>query len=52
MRVNAPAVCCALCAIELYPGAPCYCFEGRRVCPACLGAYARILFRDALEVAE
>ena len=52
MKVHGPAGWCALCGIELYPGSHCYRFEGQRVCPDCLAAYARSLFRDALEVLE
>lgn len=52
MKVNEPTGWCALCGIELYPGLHCYRFEGQWVCPACLTAYARILFRDQLEVVE
>lgn len=50
MTDHQPAACCALCGIELYPGSSCYCMEGRHICPDCLTAYARMLFRDAMEV--
>lgn len=52
MKVNDGMAWCALCGIELYAGTQCYCFEGQRICPDCLAAYARILFQDALEVME
>lgn len=50
MREFQPTDWCALCGIELYAGSYCYRVEGRRICPACLAAYARVLLREAWEV--
>ncbi len=39
-----PAVHCALCRGELWPGEPYFYLEGQRVCEACLERYARRYF--------
>ncbi len=47
-----PIFWCELCGTELEPGSFCYCIDGQRICPSCLGAFAAAYFRDALEVVE
>ena len=39
---------CALCRGELYPGDPYFELDGRTVCEACLGRYARGYFAHRL----
>lgn len=47
------AVCwCDLCGTELYRGEFCYRIEGRRICPDCLGEYARRRFCALLELVQ